>query len=132
MNGNGGYGYLADKYGIPADSNVKKWIYNYQSYGDEGLHRSKKKQIKEGNWLWDNDWSLWKWNQKYFWTIHLVTDFIFLKFRAIVNYYDCSCFICCENWFSIPLQAELYKCHLSKFLLKFIAILLLLLFFSSS
>lgn len=43
LNGNGGYRYLADKYGIPADSNVRKWINNYQSYGDEGLLRSRKK-----------------------------------------------------------------------------------------
>lgn len=42
LNGNGGYRYLADKYGIPANSNVKKWIDNYQSYGDEGLLRSRK------------------------------------------------------------------------------------------
>ena len=41
LNGNGGYRYFADKYGIPAKSNVKKWINNYQSYGDEGLLRSR-------------------------------------------------------------------------------------------
>ena len=42
--GKGGYTYLAKKYGIPADSNVKKWIDNYRTYGDEGLLRSRKKE----------------------------------------------------------------------------------------
>lgn len=41
LNGDGSYKYLADKYGVPAESNVKKWIDNYKSYGDEGLHRSR-------------------------------------------------------------------------------------------
>jgi transposase len=41
LTGNGGHRYLADKYGVPAKSNVKKWIDNYQSYGDEGLLRSR-------------------------------------------------------------------------------------------
>lgn len=43
--GKGGYMYLADKYNVPAKSNVEKWIHNYQTYGDEGLMRSRK-QIK--------------------------------------------------------------------------------------
>lgn len=41
LSGNGGYGYLADKYNVPAESNIKKWIYNYQALGDEGLLRSR-------------------------------------------------------------------------------------------
>jgi transposase-like protein len=26
LNGEGGYTFLADKYGVPSDSNVKKWV----------------------------------------------------------------------------------------------------------
>jgi len=43
--GKGGTGYLADIYNVPAQSNVQKWINNYQAFGDEGLMRSRK-QIK--------------------------------------------------------------------------------------
>ena len=43
--GNGGIRYLADKYNVPAQSNIEKWINNYQAFGDEGLMRSRK-QIK--------------------------------------------------------------------------------------
>ncbi|MGC6174544.1 IS3 family transposase [Lacrimispora sp. 38-1] len=43
--GKGGTRYLADKYNVPALSNVQKWINNYQAFGDEGLMRSRK-QIK--------------------------------------------------------------------------------------
>ena len=42
--GKGGYGYLANKYKVPADSNVKKWVHNYQVFGDEGLMRSRKQE----------------------------------------------------------------------------------------
>lgn len=41
LNGEGGQKFLAKKYGIPAFSNVKKWIKNYQKFGDEGLMRSR-------------------------------------------------------------------------------------------
>lgn len=39
--GKGGHAYLAEKYHVPAKSNVKKWIDNYQAFGDEGLMRSR-------------------------------------------------------------------------------------------
>lgn len=42
LTGNVGYKYLANKYGIPAKSNIENWINNYQSYGDKGLLRSRK------------------------------------------------------------------------------------------
>lgn len=44
--GKGGTRYLADKYNVPALSNVQKWISNYQAFGDEGLMRSRK-QMKQ-------------------------------------------------------------------------------------
>ena len=44
LNGEGGYTYLANKYGIPSDSKVKLWIYNYNAFGDEVLMRSRKKK----------------------------------------------------------------------------------------
>ena len=42
--GNGGYLYLANKYNVPADSNVNRWVNNYKSFGDEGLLRSRKSE----------------------------------------------------------------------------------------
>ena len=41
LNGEGGQKFLAKKYGIPADSNVKKWIDNYQEFDHEGLIHSR-------------------------------------------------------------------------------------------
>ena len=41
LNGEGGYEYLANIYGIPAFSKVKLWIDNYKAFGDEGLKRSR-------------------------------------------------------------------------------------------
>lgn len=38
------YQCLAKKYQVPAESNVRKWVHNYQVYGDEGLMRSRKNQ----------------------------------------------------------------------------------------
>ncbi|SFF69529.1 Transposase and inactivated derivatives, partial [Clostridium cadaveris] len=43
LNGEGGYPYLAKTYGIPAWSNIKKWVLSYSKMGDEGLKRSRKK-----------------------------------------------------------------------------------------
>lgn len=37
LNGEGGYKYLANKFGVPAKNNIKKWILSYQKFGDEGL-----------------------------------------------------------------------------------------------
>lgn len=44
LNGEGGKKFLAKKYGIPADSNVRKWIDNYREFGDEGLMRSREQK----------------------------------------------------------------------------------------
>ena len=44
LNGKGGYQYLSEKYNIPAHSNVKKWIDNFNSFGDEGLKCSRKQE----------------------------------------------------------------------------------------
>lgn len=44
LNGEGGYGYLARKYNVPAESNVKKWINSYKEFGDDGLLRSRKRE----------------------------------------------------------------------------------------
>lgn len=41
MNGKGGYYYLANKYGVPSDSNVKKWVDSYKAMGKESLKRSR-------------------------------------------------------------------------------------------
>lgn len=43
LNGEGGYTYLANKFGIPSDNTVKLWVDNYNAFGDEGLKRSRKK-----------------------------------------------------------------------------------------
>jgi transposase-like protein len=44
ISGKGGYRYLVDKYNVPSISNVKKWIDNYQAFGDEGLLRSRQNE----------------------------------------------------------------------------------------
>ena len=44
LNGEGGYGYLKNKYDIPAQSIVEKWVHNYQTFGDEGLMRSRHRE----------------------------------------------------------------------------------------
>ena len=42
LSGEGGYKYLAKRYGVPAWSNIKKWVRNYETHGDKGLMRSRK------------------------------------------------------------------------------------------
>ena len=42
LSGEGGYEYLAKRYGVPAWSNIKKWVRNYETHGDKGLMRSRK------------------------------------------------------------------------------------------
>ena len=37
LSGEGGYKYLAKRYGVPAWSNIKKWVRNYETHGDKGL-----------------------------------------------------------------------------------------------
>ena len=45
LNGEGGYGYLAKTYDIPAQIIVERWVHNYQAFGDEGLKKSRKRNI---------------------------------------------------------------------------------------
>ena len=44
LDGQGGYDFLAKQYGIPAWTNIKKWVLVYQKYGDEALFRSRQHQ----------------------------------------------------------------------------------------
>ena len=44
LNGEGGYEYLSNYYGIPAWTNIKKWVLSYQRLGDEGLLRSRQQK----------------------------------------------------------------------------------------
>ena len=45
LNGEGGFKFIAKKYGVPACSNVKKWVRNYEKFGDDGLFRSRKNKL---------------------------------------------------------------------------------------
>lgn len=45
LNGEGGYTYLANFYGIPSKTRIREWVAAYQKFGDEGLFRSRK-QVK--------------------------------------------------------------------------------------
>ena len=42
LNGEGGYGYLAKKYGIPSKRRIGEWVAVYQKFGDEGIMQSRK------------------------------------------------------------------------------------------
>ena len=42
LNGEGGCGYLSKVYGVPSPENIRLWVHNYQTFGDEGLMRSRK------------------------------------------------------------------------------------------
>ena len=42
LRGEGGYKYLSSVYG-PHKENIQKWVNNYQSFGDEGLMRSRQR-----------------------------------------------------------------------------------------
>lgn len=44
LNGEGGYTYLAEKYSITNRRQVLNWVHNYETFGDKGLMRSRKKQ----------------------------------------------------------------------------------------
>lgn len=41
LNGQGGYGYISQKYGMPDDNQLKRWVAVYKRFGDEGLKRSR-------------------------------------------------------------------------------------------
>lgn len=45
LNGKSGYRYLSKTYGVPAKRNIKQWVHNYQTFGDESLLRSQKNNI---------------------------------------------------------------------------------------
>lgn len=42
LSGKGGYGYLSAKYEIPSPTVLRRWIFAYNEFGDEGLKRSRK------------------------------------------------------------------------------------------
>ena len=44
LNGEGGYRYLANLYGIPDSTKIKQWVDNYKSFGDDSLRRSRKNE----------------------------------------------------------------------------------------
>ena len=44
LDGQGGYKFLAKQYGIPAWTNIKKWVLAYQKFGDKALLRSRQQQ----------------------------------------------------------------------------------------
>ena len=44
LNGEGGYKYLANYYGIAAWTDIKKWVLSYQKLGDKGLLRSRQQK----------------------------------------------------------------------------------------
>ena len=41
MNNEGGYGYLAQKYELPSKCIVERWVKAYESFGENGLKRSR-------------------------------------------------------------------------------------------
>ena len=44
LNGEGGYTYLAQQYGISSKTRIKEWVAMYNKFGDEGLLRSRKQE----------------------------------------------------------------------------------------
>jgi transposase len=44
LNGEGGYYFLSQKYGIPSNKDVRKWVNNYKAFGAESLMRSRKQE----------------------------------------------------------------------------------------
>ncbi len=45
LNGEGGYTYLSKIYDVPAKRNIEQWVHNYQTFGDQGLLRSRKNDM---------------------------------------------------------------------------------------
>lgn len=45
LGGNLGYILLAKKYGISAESQIRRWVRAYKEFGEEGLRRKRSKQI---------------------------------------------------------------------------------------
>lgn len=54
LNNEGGYTYLAKKYGIPDKKPVQQWVTSYKAFGEEGLMLSKKKKhiLSNSNLMW--------------------------------------------------------------------------------
>lgn len=44
LRGEGGYTYLAGKYGVTNRRQALNWVHNYEKYGDQGLMRSRKQE----------------------------------------------------------------------------------------
>ena len=44
LNNEGGYGYLAKKYGLPSKRSIEVWVHDYKAYGDSALIRSRKQK----------------------------------------------------------------------------------------
>lgn len=44
-NGEGGYLFLAKKFGMPDTKDIRMWVANYNSFGDEGLRSSQKRKF---------------------------------------------------------------------------------------
>jgi transposase len=44
LRGEGGYAYLAEKYGVTNKRQVLNWVHYYETFGDEGLMRSRKRE----------------------------------------------------------------------------------------
>lgn len=44
LNGKGSYAYLAELYQIPSSARIQEWVRIYNSFGDEGLKRSRKQK----------------------------------------------------------------------------------------
>ena len=55
LRGEGGYKYLSSIYG-PHKKDIQKWVNNYQSFGDEGLMRSRQQKniLLTRNFLWQS------------------------------------------------------------------------------
>ncbi len=41
----GGYTYLSKIYDVPVKRNIEQWVHNYQTFGDQGLLRSRKNDM---------------------------------------------------------------------------------------
>ncbi|WP_324824773.1 transposase [Sinanaerobacter sp. ZZT-01] len=44
LKGEGGYTFLAEKYGVTNRRQVLNWVHYYEEFGDEGLFRSRKNE----------------------------------------------------------------------------------------
>ena len=49
LRGEGGYAYLAEKYGVKNKRQVLNWVHYYKDFGDEGLRRSRENKTCRKN-----------------------------------------------------------------------------------